>query len=173
MHVVGVLLPEFHMLMKTIVTPDSAVIGLPNERSVYLNGDHLSICKFSSRSTESRDAAALVRELGRLPLAIEQAEGFMPGTSVSISGYRRLYNGNSLEVLNESPSLTHRRKHYREAVRTTSNVSFNAIRERDHLASVILQTAPFLDGKKIQKDLFYNANWASMKNDEILSEIEG
>lgn len=36
--------------MKAIVNPDSAVMGLPNERSVYLNGDHLSICKFLSRS---------------------------------------------------------------------------------------------------------------------------
>ena len=44
--------------MKTIVTPDSAVMGLPNERSVYLNGDHLSICKFQSRSSTNYHSVA-------------------------------------------------------------------------------------------------------------------
>ena len=35
---------------KYIVTKDSAVLGYPNERVCLLNGDHRSICKFSSPS---------------------------------------------------------------------------------------------------------------------------
>src|SRR5579871_1036559 len=121
-------------------------------------------------STKLEDATALVRELGRLPLAIEQAGGFIRETGLTIPEYGRLYNANKLDALKEGLSLTHKREYYRETVNTTWNVSFNAVHERDHLASVILQIAAFLDEKKIQKDLFYNAKLCINENDEILSE---
>ena len=77
---------------------------------------------------------------------------------------------NRSQALKGGLSPTHRREYYHETVSTTWNVSFNAIHERDHIASVILQIAAFLDGKQIQKDLFYNAQLRVNGKEEILSE---
>src|SRR5579871_2380450 len=122
--------------------------------------------------TESEDVVALVNELGRLPLAIEQAGGFIRETGVTISAYRRLYSANKSKALEKGLSATHRSQYYRETVSTTWNVSFKSIHERDRLASVILKIAAFLDGKQIQKDLFYGATLGSDESEESLSEWE-
>ena len=106
---------------------------------------------------ESEDAVALVRELGRLPLAIEQAGGFIRENGLTIAEYRRLYKRNRSQALQEGLSETHRAQYYHETVHTTWNISFEAVQQRDRLASTILRIAAFLDGKRIQKDLFYGA----------------
>jgi tetratricopeptide (TPR) repeat protein len=119
---------------------------------------------------ESEDAAALVRELGRLPLAIEQAGGFMRETRVTTAEYRRLYKANRTEALREGLSDMHRSEYYRETVSTTWSVSFKVIDQKDSLASAILRIAAFLDGKQLQKDLFYGAKFNMDGNEESLSE---
>src|SRR5579871_4859916 len=123
-------------------------------------------------SNEAEDAVGLVRDLGRLPLAIEQAGGFIQETGVTISEYRCLYNKNRSKALREGLSATHRFEYYRETMSTTWNVSFETIHEKDRLASVILKIAAFLDGKQIQKDLFYGATLTMDENEESLSEWE-
>ena len=122
--------------------------------------------------TESEYVVALVNELGRLPLAIEQAGGFIRETGVTISEYRRLYSANKSKALEKGLSATHRSQYYRETVSTTWNVSFKSIHERDRLASVILKIAAFLDGKQIQKDLFYGATLSVDESEESVSEWE-
>src|SRR5579871_5754392 len=98
-----------------------------------------------NRFTKLEDATALVRELGRLPLAIEQAAGFIRDTGVTIPEYRCLYNANISKAVRKGLSDTHRFEYYRETVGTTWNVSFKAIHERDRLAGVILKVGAFLD----------------------------
>src|SRR5271167_1763411 len=106
---------------------------------------------------ESDDAFALLRDLDGFPLAIEQAGGVIRENGITIAEYRRLYNANMSEALREGLNSTHKQEYYRETVSTTWNVSFQAIHQRDRLASIILRIAAFLDGKQIQKDLFYDA----------------
>ena len=109
-------------------------------------------------SDESEEAGLLVETLGRLPLAIEQAGGFMREAGISISEYRELYKSNRSEALKEGLSTAHKELYYRETVATTWDVSFKAIEKKDPLANVILRISAFLDGKQIQKELFYDAN---------------
>jgi len=123
-------------------------------------------------SNEAEDAVGLVRDLGRLPLAIEQAGGFIQETGVTISEYRGLYNKNRSKALREGLSDTHRFEYYRETVSTTWNVSFETVHKKDRLASVILKIAAFLDGKQIQKDLFCGATLIMAENEEGVSEWE-
>ena len=72
--------------------------------------------------------------------------------------YRELYKSNRTKALKEGLSHAHKQLYYRETVATTWEVSFRAIKEKDPLADTILRISAFLDGKLIQKDLFYGAD---------------
>ena len=129
------------------------------------------LCECSKTTNESEDAVFLVRELGRLPLAIEQAGGFIRENGLTIAEYRQLYERNRSQVLQEGLSETHRAQYYHETVHTTWNISFEAVQQRDPLAGTILRIAAFLDGKRIQKDLFYGANVKVDGHEDALSEL--
>ena len=116
----------------------------------------LQTCSKADLNTDS-DAFQLLCDLGRLPLAIEQAGGYIREHGVTIEEYRKLYNQNKSEALRKGLSDTHKLEYYHETVATTWNISFQVIQKRDPIASTILQIAAFLDGEEIQKDLFYNA----------------
>ena len=116
----------------------------------------LQRCSKADIDTDS-DAFQLLCDLGRLPLAIEQAGGYIREHGVTIEEYRKLYNQNKSEALRKGLSATHKLEYYHETVATTWNISFQAIQKKDPIASTILQIAAFLDGEEIQKDLFYNA----------------
>ena len=107
---------------------------------------------------ESEEASLLVETLGRLPLAIEQASGYIRENGISIAEYRQLYKSNEPKALREGLSTVHKELYYHETVATTWNVSFEAINKKDPLANIILRISAFLDGKLIQKDLFYDAD---------------
>src|SRR5438045_6945984 len=69
-----------------------------------------------------------------------------------------MYKSNRTKALKEGLSNVHKNLYYRETVATTWNVSFRTIKGKDPLADTILRISAFLDGKLIQKDLFYGAN---------------
>ena len=123
-------------------------------------------------SDESEEADLLVESLGRLPLAIEQAGGFIRENGISIARYRELYELNRSNALKKGLSTAHKEAYYRETVATTWNVSFKAIEQTDPLANVILRISAFLDGKQIQKDLFYGANLKVGEKESNISEWE-
>jgi len=102
--------------------------------------------KCLSDESEFEQASLLVETLGRLPLAIEQAGGFMRQNGISVAAYRELYKLNRSKALNEGLSTAHKESYYRETVATTWNVSFKAIEQIDPLANVILRISAFLVG---------------------------
>ena len=87
--------------------------------------------KCSQVLDEPEEADLLVETLGCLPLAIEQAGGFIRETGVSIAEYRELYKSNRTKALKEGLSPAHKQLYYRETVATTWEVSFRAIKEKD------------------------------------------
>ena len=129
-------------------------------------------CSQISSDPESEEASLLVETLGRLPLAIEQAGGFMRANGVSITEYRELYKSNRSRALKEGLSTAHKESYYRESVATTWDVSFKAIEQTDPLANVILRISAFLDGKQIQKDLFYDTNLKVCGRERNISDWE-
>ncbi|TMC18227.1 MAG: hypothetical protein E6J34_17640, partial [Chloroflexi bacterium] len=107
-----------------------------------------------SKSKHLFDAMALVGTLGRHPLAIEQAGGFIRANGISIAKYRSLFESHKSKALKEGLSFTHQSVYYKHTIASTWEMSFQAIDEIDPLASKLLRLIAFLDGKFIQKELF-------------------
>src|SRR5436305_1317660 len=94
---------------------------------------------------------ALIRSLGYLPLAIEQAGSFIQASGISVVRYIALYEANKSDLLKEKLPTN---IYYHETVATTWKISFADVDRQDPLASEMLRLMPFLDGVKIHKDIF-------------------
>ena len=121
---------------------------------------------------ETAEMAELLADLGRLPLAIEQAGGFIRTHSTSIAEYRKLYDKNKSRALDAGLSRTHKEEYYHKTVATTWNISFAAIQQKSALASMILRVAGFLDGKEIPKEMFYDTEMTLNGEECMITEWE-
>ena len=126
-------------------------------------------CKQTENTAEM---AELLSDLGRLPLAIEQAGGFIRTHGISIAEYRKLYNKNKSKALDTGLSSTHKEEYYQKTVAATWNISFTAIEKKSPLASWILRMAGFLDGKEIPKEMFYDTEVTLNGEASIVTEWE-
>ena len=126
-------------------------------------------CKQTENTAEM---AELLSDLGRLPLAIEQAGGFIRTHGISIAEYRKLYNKNKSKALDTGLSSTHKEEYYQKTVAATWNISFTAIEKKSPLASWILRMAGFLDGKEIPKEMFYDTEVSLNGEASIVTEWE-
>ena len=104
--------------------------------------------------TLDQDAKNLIKKLGYLPLAIEQAGGYIRTRNISIARYIYLYDTNKPDMLKADLPKSHKKRFYQETVATTWKISFEEVDRRDPLAGEILRLMTFLDGAKIQKELF-------------------
>src|SRR5579859_7906240 len=118
-------------------------------------GDAIDFLLLCSRHDESQknEAETLVRVLGYLPLAIEQAGCYIRRKGISISRYIMLYEMNKPDVLKYGLPPSHE-VYYKHTVATTWKISFDEIDTRDPLASEALRLMAFLDGTRIQMELF-------------------
>jgi len=103
--------------------------------------------------SDEQVAVTLVQMLGYLPLAIDQAGGFIQTTGISFGQYIILYEENKSELLQEELPIS-QQVYYHNTVATTWKISFDQVDKQDPLASEILRVIIFPDGSKIQKDLF-------------------
>ena len=137
---------------------DGEVASAGNEIVEMTENEAIELLSKSSRIKESHDDqwSRLVRLLGCLPLAIEQAASFIRTSGMSIQKYISLYEANQPKLLNETlpKSL---RVYYQHTVATTWKVSFAQLEELDPLACEMLRLTIFLDGTNIQKDVFEGA----------------
>jgi len=129
--------------------------------------DFLLLCSRHDES-QKQDAQTLVRVLGCLPLAIEQAGCYIRTKRISISRYVALYEMNKTNALKQELPLSHE-VYYKHTVLTTWKISFDEVDVRDPLASEILRLMAFLDGTKIQIELF-EAGGKSLTADWRLSK---
>jgi len=91
---------------------------------------------------DKAEAIVLVKELGFLPLAIEQASGYITShKGMSVARYVGLFEENKREMLNQGLSVSHQVYYYKDMVSTTWKMSFNNL---DPLASEILYICSFL-----------------------------
>jgi tetratricopeptide (TPR) repeat protein len=106
-----------------------------------------------SRQHDIEEAKALVRTLGYLPLAIEQAGCYIRTKGIPISRYLSIYQINKSAAFKHQLPVSHE-VYYKQTVATTWKISFDEIDSRDPLAGEILRLMAFLDGSNIQKELF-------------------
>jgi len=103
--------------------------------------------------SQEQDAKNLVRELGYLPLAIEQVGSYVREKGISVSRYFSFYKTNQSNALKQRLPMCHN-VYYRHTVVTTWRISFDEIETRNPLAGEILCLMAFLDGAKIQRAIF-------------------
>jgi len=114
----------------------------------------LSRCKLTPCDSENRDihtvAAEIVKELGFLPLAIEQAAAYIREASKNIFTFLPSYRRN--RKTHHARLSKGNRKYYSESLATTWRLSFQRIQETNDDASKILQLLAFTnpDGTMIQ-----------------------
>ena len=112
------------------------------------------LLKCCRQQGQDQEAKNLVNKLGCLPLAIEQAGGYIWTKNITIDRYNSLYDTNKPELLKTDLPEFHKRRFYKETVATTWKISFDEVDVRDPLAGEIMRLMTFLDGVKIQKELF-------------------
>lgn len=91
-------------------------------------------------AAEREGAGHLAEELGRLPLALEQAAAFVAAREVSFQNYLTSFRGRRLALLNESAPILGSRP---EPVATTWTMNFEAVAD-EPAAADLLRAGSFL-----------------------------
>ncbi|GCE32070.1 hypothetical protein KDA_75540 [Dictyobacter alpinus] len=95
-------------------------------------------------------ARDLVRELGGLPLALDQAGAYMEESSCSITEYLQLYRKESLALLARRGGIVN---DHPAPVSTTWSISFTEVESLQPAAADLLRVCAFLDPDAIPEEL--------------------
>jgi tetratricopeptide (TPR) repeat protein len=95
-------------------------------------------------------AEAIVRELGGLPLALDQAGAYIEETNCGLSGYLNLYRTRRKDLLQRRSKL---RTEHPEPVATTWSLSFQKVEQANPAAAELLRLCAFLDPDAIPEDI--------------------
>jgi len=102
-------------------------------------------------SADERDQATeLVRELGGLPLALDQAGAYMEECVCNLADYRRFYQTRRLTLLSHRGGIV---DDHPEPVATTWSISFAEIEHLQPVAADLLRVCAFLDPDAIPEEL--------------------
>src|SRR5436305_10663306 len=134
--------------VKKLVNAGCEVIEMVESEAMQL---FTECSQLSVSDSNEQYVKALIRSLGYLPLAIEQAGSFIQASGISVVRYIALYEANKSDLLKKKLPT---KIYYRETVATTWKISFAEVDRQDPLASEMLRLMPFLDGAKIHKDIF-------------------
>jgi tetratricopeptide (TPR) repeat protein len=113
------------------------------------------IAKDTSYETIPKDlrtqALAIVRELGGLPLAMDQAGAYIEETQCGLAGYLDLYRTQGVDLLKERGLLA---PGHPDPVATTWVLSFNKMEQAIPAAAALLTFCAFLHPDTIPEELF-------------------
>jgi tetratricopeptide (TPR) repeat protein len=104
----------------------------------------------SAPSELRNQAEVLSKELGGLPLAIDQAAAFIAETQSSVEGYLSLYGRERLELLSHRGELTQDNL----SVTVTFSLAFNKVAEANPAAADLLRVCAFLEADSIPEEIF-------------------
>ena len=122
------------------------------------------LCRHAQlRSATPEDLSWLSSQLGRLPLALVQAAGFVQENDLTVSEYSDLLEQNEehfLDLLSEDLGVHGRDSETPDATTRTLFLSFEQIQERNPLAAEILSPMTFFDRQGVPWDFLftYHAN---------------
>jgi len=105
----------------------------------------------SAEESERTTAEAIVRELGGLPLALDQAGAYIEETGCGLLDYLHLYQQRRRELLGLRKSLT---AEHPEPVTTTWSLSFQKIEEANRAGSALLRVCAFLAPDAMAEEIF-------------------
>jgi tetratricopeptide (TPR) repeat protein len=105
----------------------------------------------SAAASERATAEAIVRELGGLPLALDQAGAYIEETGCGLLDYLHLYQQRRRELLGLRKSLT---AEHPEPVTTTWSLSFQKIEEANRAGTALLRVCAFLAPDAMAEEMF-------------------
>ncbi len=100
--------------------------------------------------TERDLALELVRELGGLPLALDQAGAYMEESPYSLAGYVQLYKKERFALLKRRGGII---EDHPEPVATTWRLSFEQVQQANAAAADLLRCCAFFDPDTIPEEL--------------------
>ena len=104
----------------------------------------------TDKATARLEAAEIVKELGYLPLAIEQAAAYIREVLTDVSKFLPLYSKDRKKHLDRTSKAN--RNYYSKSVGTTWRMSFTQIAENNPDAQLLLQLLSFLNPDGILTD---------------------
>jgi tetratricopeptide (TPR) repeat protein len=110
---------------------------------------------FLLKRTDQKDDAsadALAKELGDLPLALEQTGAYIEETGISIAEYLKLFKTHHLALMKKG----HVSKEYSSTVATTWTLSFTKLEQESPAAADLLRLCSFWAPENIPLDLSFN-----------------
>ena len=167
-----------HMLLTTRQNAKDAKAFLRNSTDDFLELSSLSVedgalflMKRTGLNGGSLDAGAisLAKELGALPLALEQAAAYITACPISLTftEYLEKYQTVKVRLLQEQPvtALSMEAQH-RLSVNTTWEMNFEYVKQRSPAAATMMQVAAFLESENIPIDVI-NPGYPELEQKEL------
>ena len=107
----------------------------------------------SASELEKEQASKLVADLGCLPLAIEQAGGYIRATGSSIAEFSVILSKDSATLLQKKAPYQLQVRYYTNTVWSTWNITFKELEKRNTLATDILSSISYLDPYYIHDEI--------------------
>jgi len=104
-----------------------------------------------AEETDRHVAAQLARELGGLPLALDQAGAYLEETGCSLQQYLGLYQSRRADLLSRRGGVV---SDHPDAVATTWSLSFASVERRSVLAADLLRLCAVLHPDAVPEELF-------------------
>ena len=148
--------PKGHGLLTSRV-PILRMLGIPKQlemKELRPNDASDFLLKRTDRDatdqTDKRAAMEIAKELGYLPLALEQAGAYIEAKGARFQDYLISYRKRNLELLKTSKPVA---GGYPESVATTWAMNFQEVEQTSPAASDLLRISAFLDPQSIPFDL--------------------
>ncbi len=146
-------LPQSTLGHVLITSRHSAWIGTAEPLDIEIMPPDEAIA-FLLKRTDSEDketAAELAKELGYLPLALEQAGAYIEQTAGSLTGYLKLFRDNQTKIFGEDaakPSMD-----YEQTILTTWTAALEKVQEQSPEAIELMNLCAFLAPDDIPKEM--------------------
>lgn len=105
----------------------------------------------STNQKDSATALKLAKELGYLPLALEQASAYIRETGLSLVEYLQRFEQYKNEIIGKGKALN-----YNETVLTTWKISLETVSEIMPICKKFMLFCSFLDADNISKKMFFD-----------------
>src|SRR5262249_3499561 len=99
---------------------------------------------------EQVQARKVSRELGGLPLALDQVGAYLEETGCDLDTYLQVYQQHRIELLNERRSLVN---DHPDPVATTRDISFQRVKQRNPAAAELLSLCAFFAPDAIPEEI--------------------
>lgn len=122
-----------------------------------------------AHSNADTEIEELIRRLEGHPLAVCQAGVYIKESGMSVSDYLTYFSSHLSDLLSEDSDLSYQNG----SIRTSLNISMEALERRDPIAAKLLQLWGFLDNMDLWHDLFSSARSDSKTLSSLPYLIDG